>query len=560
MKFENSKKESYLALIGLLLAISSLVVIYAGDISLFKSQNITFQDSNGDILFGKYHPGSKDAGIIILEGFSTDLMAMRSINSEFSSLGFHTFAFDFSGQGRSGGKLGFDNAATDRLAKQVLQAKEQFKSLSGLNGSQIILLGHSMGARVALQSATMDTNNVSGLILIGCQVNLIPNVQAGFFTGVSDLSLEWVQNLSAINPPADILLLSGALDDIITPEAANLLYEKLGADTSPFIRELEIYPLLFHNYEIYSPSLITKSMNWAVETLGLESNPKYLAAQALVRKIFWVIALLGLFMTPIFGAKYLTSVNKNSAEHVKEREKKNNEPNLEIKNLKRFYRYKLLLWLAAIPIAILLLSLFFFIPIGLPIFSLFYVGFIGSYGILMLILYYKGKVPGTEGILSINFKIDKEQIDKKLGISIGISIGFIILCSLFFNSGINYVFPLNMRLVWLLIFTLLTIPGFFIGQMEASLLKDSRYSSRKNQIWLWLIGLVPFFLLSILFAALGSISGMIGSIHGIIILVFVIVSGSFIAEISQKPIVAIIYQSFLIQLLVLTQGALFGIF
>jgi fermentation-respiration switch protein FrsA (DUF1100 family) len=560
MKFENSRKELYFALTGIILTISSLVIIYAGDMSLFNSQYITFQDSNGDNLFGEYQPGTQNAGIIILEGFSTDLMAMRSINSEFSSLGFHTFAFDFSGQGRSGGTLGFDNAATDRLAKQVLQAKEKFKSLSGLNDSQIILLGHSMGARVALQSATMDTNNVSGLILIGCQVNLIPNVQAGFFTGVSDLNLEWVQNLSLTTPPVDILLLSGALDDIITPEAANLLYEKLGAKTSPYIRELEIYPLLFHNYEIYSPPLITKSMNWAVEALGLESNPQYYATQALIRKIFWVIALLGLFMTPIFGAKYLTSVNKNFGEHEKERENNDKEPNLNINNLKRFYQYKLLLWLAAIPIAILLLSLFFFIPIGLPIFSLFYVGFIGSYGLLMVILYYKGKVPGTAGKLSINFKMDTKQIDKKLGISISISIGFIILCSLFFNSGINYVFPLNMRLVWLSIFTLLTIPGFFIGQMEAYLLKETRYSSRKNQIWLWLIGLIPFFLISILFAALGSVSGMIGSIHGIIILVFVIVSGSFIAEVSQKPIVAIVYQSFLIQLLVLTQGALFGIF
>lgn len=116
---------------------------------------------------------------------------------------------------------------------------------------------------------------------------------------------------------------------------------------------------------------------------------------------------------------------------------------------------------------------------------------------------------------------------------------------------------LNIRIVWLIIFTLLTIPGFFIGQKEANLLNNCQYSNRKNLIILWLIGLVPFFFISIFFAILGSISGMVGSIHGIIILVFIIISGNFISIISKQPIVAFIYQSFLIQLLVLTQGALF---
>ncbi|TFF96380.1 MAG: alpha/beta fold hydrolase, partial [Promethearchaeota archaeon] len=178
MRIHKSKKNLIITLIGFFLSISSLFIIYIGDLPLINSEIISFQDPSGDNLIGQYHKGNKDAGIIILEGFSTDQMAMKSINSEFSRLGFHTFSFDFSGQGKSGGTLGFDNAATDRLAIQVLTAKEEFKLLSGLNDSQIILLGHSMGARVALQSATIDANNVSGLILIGVQVNLIPNVQA----------------------------------------------------------------------------------------------------------------------------------------------------------------------------------------------------------------------------------------------------------------------------------------------------------------------------------------------------------------------------------------------
>jgi len=557
---QKKKKNLIIAILGFLLSISSLIIIYVGDLPLFNLQLISFEDEEGDNLIGQYHRGNKETGIIILEGFSTDQMAMRSINSEFTKLGFHTFSFDFSGQGRSGGTLGFDNAATDRLAKQVLSAKEEFKSLSGLNDSQIILLGHSMGARVALQATTMEIYNVSGLILIGVQVNLIPNVQAGFFTGVSDLELEWIQNLSISNPPVDILLLSGSLDDIISPKAARLLFEKLGENSGTYIRELEIFPLLSHNYEIYSPFLITKSINWAIENLGLESNPQYFALQALLRKIFWVIALIGLFMIPLFGAQYLSEIRKNSsAKEIKKNHNNQRSNNLKIKDIKRFFKFKLLYWIGAIPIALLLLSLLFFIPIGLPIFSLFYVGFIGSYGILMLILYKKGKVAGTQGKLTINFKVEKESIDKNLGIVIVFSLLVIVICGLFFNSGINYVFPINARVIWLIIFTILTIPGFFIGQKEATLLSDSEYASGKNKIILWIIGLVPFLVISIFFAILGSISGMIGSIHGIIILVFIIVSGNFISKISKQLVITIIYQSFLIQLLILTQGALFAI-
>ncbi len=560
LNLEKTQKYLLLGLIGVSLTLGSLIIIYFGDLALLNTQTIVFRD-NEDILIGKYHPGSKDAGIILLEGFNSDQTAMKSINSEFSALGFHTFSFDFSGHGRSGGSIRFDNAATDRFANQVLIAKEKFKSLSGLNDSQIILLGHSMGARMALQSAIMDPYNVSGLILIGCQVNLIPNVQAGFFTGVSDLELDWVNNLSDNNPPVDILLLSGSLDDILTPTAANALYTKLGGESSIYKRAMEIYPLTFHNYEIYSPFLISKSLNWTLESLGLESNPQYFTFQSLLRKVFWVTALIGIFLIPIYGVRYLKTTKIQLEKDVKmESENMKDTSELKIVDIRKFFIYKLVLWLGAIPIAFALLSLFFFIPIGIPIFSLIYIGFIGSYGILMFFIYERKQMPGTRGKMGIKFTFQKDMINSDILISIGISLGFVSLGGLFFNSGINFVFPLNYKLIWLLIFTILTIPGFFIGNREAELLKSSGFTDFKHIAVLWLIGLVPFFILSIFFAILGSVSGMIGSIHGIIILIFAIVSGNFISKVSGEAIIASIYQSFLLQFLVLTQCALFAIF
>ena len=48
-----------------------------------------------------------------------------------------------------------------------------------------------------------------------------------------------------------------------------------------------------------------------------------------------------------------------------------------------------------ITIAAILGGLLFFIPLGKPVFNLIYVGFIGGYGILLLALYKRGKMPGV---------------------------------------------------------------------------------------------------------------------------------------------------------------------
>jgi len=552
-----------LSLIFLGCTIISLSIIYYGDRSLQNGTVITFQDANGDKLIGSYYPGSIDAGIILNIGFGSDQIALKGIASEFASLNFHVFTYDFSGHGRSPGKLGFDNAATDRLANQLLIAKELFKSLSGLNDSQILLLGHSMGARVALQSTTMDSNNVSGLILLGAQVNLGANLQSDFFTGVNDNEIEWIQNLSANNPSTDILLLTGSWDDILTPYAANLLYEKLGGASSPFIRELVIIDFLFHNYEIYSHDAITYALNWGIETIGLESNPNYFANGILLRNILWITSITGLFLCIIFGFIFLDKIKRDtSIDNKLDIEITTNHVSEEVKinNIKRFLLVKLALWLLALPILLFLFAIFIFIPIGVPVFNLIYVGFIGAYGILLLLLYSRGKVPGAEGALKIHLRVNKSLLSKQTVIGIIISFILITLSVIFANSGIYYVFPFNERFIWLIILTIFILPGFYIAQKETQYIKNSYSTDNYYLVYSTLIGYIPFILLLIFYLALGSSSGMLGSVQGLIILFFVIIGGMLIMKISKNLLLTIIFQSFLIQFLTLPAGVIFAFF
>ena len=85
----------------LLLFISSLVLVFSSvgvfiglDAPLYKSDVIKFTDEENETLVGKYYPGEVSAGIIFLEGFGSDQVALRSVMSEFYRLGIHMFSFD----------------------------------------------------------------------------------------------------------------------------------------------------------------------------------------------------------------------------------------------------------------------------------------------------------------------------------------------------------------------------------------------------------------------------------------------------------------------------------
>ncbi|MBD3407956.1 MAG: alpha/beta fold hydrolase [Candidatus Lokiarchaeota archaeon] len=547
----NVSKKSLIVItmIGGLLAISSVIGLVALDSDIVPPQKIEFYDENHDLLVGSYYEGSEEAGVLLLEGFGSDQTALQSLVSEYYRMGLHIFTFDFSGHGRSPGALGFDNAATDRLALQALEAKEQFKTLSGLGDSQIVIFGHSMGSRVALQSAVIDTANVAGLVLFGTQVSLATNVQSEFFTGVQDANLEWVQSLNGSTPSTDILLLIGEFDDILPPESAQLLLNNLTeGGTSTYSRELVILPWLFHNYEVYNPEAIDISKNFIADTFSI-SPPSY-PNTAVVRKALWLTGIIGIFLLLGFADPLMSTYDSGRGEY-----------GIEIVDERKFLTRKLVLWLGAIPIFILLAMVFFMIPIGIPVFNIVYVGFIGSYGILFMILYWQGKVGGTKGNFKLDMQFDISSLtNSKFLLALVVASAIILWSAIFGRSGIYFIFPLNERFVWLIIFTIFTTIGFYVGQVEFQIALKREVEGSRLLIWNTLIGFLPFFFLTGLWYALGSTSGMIGSLQGLLILALVMVGGNIIQRLGNRTILTAVFQAFLLQLLVLPQGVLFAMF
>ena len=558
----NLRRWAGLALLALFVTVASLGAIYIRDSVLRHGQAVAFSGPEEELLSGTYYPGSQSAGILLLEGFGSDQATLRSIASEFGQAGVHVLTFDFSGHGRSPGGLAFDNAATDRLARQTLAAKEELERRSGLTSERILFLGHSMGARVGLQAATMGAEPVGGLILLGTQVNLAANVQSQLFTGVSDGELAWVQSLGAEQPPTNILLLSGRWDDILPPANARLLLQRLAGPQAlegqrygdldqGTGRQMYILDGLLHNYEVFSPQILIRAKAWASAVWRLDPPLPPEASLAHWRNVLWLISLAGLFLTVVGSALWAAAALPPLPPAV---------PCIRVLDIRRFLWAKLSLWLAAVPLILLLGALLFFLPLPVPAFNLIYVGFIGGYGLLMMLLYGLGRMPATEGRLPFARMPARQQ---RAGpgrplLAVGLTGGLLALTAAYANSGWFLVPPLGNRFLWLLLFSLPTALGFWIGLHEWGMLKQAAPRRLGPRLVAALIGLTPFFLWTLFQAAIGSLSGMVAGAQGLIILGLVLAHGALVQRIVGRPWLAAVLQAVLLYWLILPQGALFS--
>jgi dienelactone hydrolase len=547
-----------LKVLTLMLACTTLISIlclYGNDPELLARHGTSFLDPEGETLIGYYYPGRIARGAVILHGFSSDQASMKNVASELASMGLHILTFDFSGHGQSPSTITFDNAQRDRLAKQVLAAKAHLKTLTGLDDGDMVFIGHSMGARVAIEAETQDANPVAGVVAMGASINLLPNTQSEFFTGTSDIDIAWIQGLNATNPAVDLLLITGAWDDILTPAAASALIAKLQVGGSPGTpeRRLEIIPATVHNYEIYSPGVMSVAKEWIAGKLGL-SGADTSAFRTIARAAWWIVFTASIFGCVLSGTSLLDRHGKRTGKQ------ETLVTSLSLQDAKKFILAKFFLWFLALFVGFGISLVFFALPLGLPVFNLIYIAFIGGYGVLLVLLYGRGKMPGMKGKLVLNSKREFTAMTAKDWIaSIAVMGGITVACTLFFNTGLSGVYPLNDRLAWLGIFTTFIFFGFYIGQVEREIIDRAGTTITHSGLLLGTIGLFPFGLVAALFVALGSTSGMIGSLQGILVLALSLACGPLVKATSKNKVIVALFQAFLLQLLIGAQGALFAL-
>ena len=515
------------------------------DSPLRDHRSLTFPSPEGTPLSATYYPGSVSKGVLLLEGFGSDQQVMRSLVRDLIASGAHVFTFDYSGHGASPGALDYDNASTDRLAGQVQAAMAEFQRLSGLDSSQIVWLGHSLGARVALQSSTLGPVRPAGLILLGAQVNLGTNAQSEFFTGTTDSDLPWVQALGPENPPVPILLLTGAWEDILTVDAAQLLMTKLcGAETTScnggFPREWLLFDVLVHNYEVHSPRVISAAQDWIFPEAS--SHPPLLSS---ARLVLWFSTIAGIFLSLIGLVNRLPG--SSSALPV------------TVINPKKLIWGKAWLWLIALPLSVLVMTVYVLIPLPSPTFNLIYGGFLGGYGLLMFLLYWFGKMPGVEGKIR-QFDLRSTPMKDGWRWAFLFNLALFLAVTVLYRSGIGMAPPMGARFAWVLIFIPLTALGFWVGMLEADALSGAVPGKSGYRVLSTLISLFPFFLYLFLLVALASTSGVLASLTGLLVLAVSLLQGEVTRRLCGHPLVAAVLQALLIFWLILPSGALFAPF
>ena len=536
------KKLLYIGLTFLLLGCFGLLAL---DYPLRDHRSLTVPSPEGTPLSATYYPGSVSRGVLLLEGFGSNQFMMRPLVRELTASGWHVFTFDYSGHGASPGALEYDNASTDRLAGQVQAAMMEFQKISGLDSSQIVWLGHSLGARVALQSSVLGPVRPAKLVLFGAQVNLGTNAQSEFFTGTTDSDLAWVQSLGPSNPPVPILLLTGTWEDILTVDGAQLLMTKLCGETATSCpaespREWMLFDALVHNYEVYSPRAISAAQDWLSPEAS--SHPALLSR---ARIALWLSTVTGIFLSLLGLANLLPA----AAPVVPFR----------IVNPKKLVWGKLWLWLVALPLSAVVMTLYVLIPLPSPTFNLIYGGFLGGYGLLMFLLYWFGKMPGADGKVW-QFNLHAAPIKDGWRWALLFNLALFIAVTLLYRSGIGMAPPTGARFAWVLIFIPLAALGFWIGMLEADALSVAVPGKTVYRVLSTLISLFPFYLYLFLLITLGSTSGVLGSMTGLLVLAVSLLQGEVTRKLSGNPLFAAVLQALLIFWLILPAGALFAPF
>lgn len=205
-----------------------------------------------DLALTLHYPAREKKGeshpvIIICHGFTgnrigVDRLFVQAARS-FSEAGYVVLRFDYSGCGESTGDYG--RGGMDRLVEETRTVLDYALSLDCVDYSRVILLGHSLGGAVAVQTAVRD-KRVKKLVLwapvahpladisriIGARAHkLIIGSGEADYLGYT-LTERFLQSLADSRPlqetkqfRGDVLVLHGAADEVIPPDSA-FLYQK----------------------------------------------------------------------------------------------------------------------------------------------------------------------------------------------------------------------------------------------------------------------------------------------------------------------------------------------
>ncbi len=569
-----NKKNIILLIAGIFSLIVAFVMTILPVSSSFGSKSISFKSSykeNEVTLKGSYYE-KEDAkyAVLICPGYSCDRAKWRPMANIFLSNNISVMTFDYSGQGGSYGKIGFDNAKTDDIPTQIDDALVYLHEISNIDYENIILMGHSMGGRAILRlmydynienaDTKLIKKDVKNIILFSPEVNYGHNAQASLFAGTDDANdYPWKDYSSKAVAGVNVFLFGSTADDVVSDYDILRIAERLSgkkvqeSGTTDLIIDSEygstikvgLTSLVLHSYQMYSYRFASYLSSSITSITGIVST--YPSIFLSFVYLGWIFSLVGIGLVLYTLVSVKTNVENNTDEIP------------TITSIKSFLLRKLLLWVPGLLIGFVICCICMVFPFGSPIMNIPYMCCIAGYGIIMLIFYLKKKVKGVDGVLpKISFKIksNKNEIIK----CIAIFIVFVTYVWFILKMTMYNLIPLNIRIFWLIFATLLMSVGYYISGVENDMLKKIN-ASKWTYVLYNLIQYVALFLFVLFYLVIKSYSGFIGQMQNMILMyVFTIPLGNYIQKKLNNRLYGAIASSFLFQAIMITSAAIISFF
>ncbi len=116
-------------------------------------------------------PAERPPAVVLTHGFMSDRQMMSVLARRIADNGYAVLAIDVRGHGENRNPFTADFAAGGDLAQDVKEAVDFLRGYDLVDGSRIVVMGHSMGAGATLDYATQDPN-LKGAVMISGGWNL----------------------------------------------------------------------------------------------------------------------------------------------------------------------------------------------------------------------------------------------------------------------------------------------------------------------------------------------------------------------------------------------------
>ncbi len=573
-----NKKNLILLISGLVSILLSTILIFISSFHTLGGKEIHFNSTykNDEVSLSATYFEKKDAkyAVLICPGYSCDRAKWRPMANVFLANNMSVMTFDYSGQGNSFGRIGFDNAKTDEIPKEIDDALTYLHNISSIDYENIILMGHSMGGRSILRllydynvegaETTLVKKNIKNVILFSPEVNYKHSAQASLFASTDDENdYPWKDYGPSAIKDCNVYLYGSTADDVVSDYDILRISERLIGEkvqekgAASFSKNNEyggkitvgISNGVLHSYQMYSPQFSQYVINAISDITSISSTyPSFIISFVYIG---WFFALAGIFLT-LFSLNSAPSI-------VKEGEIPFEESLPVIENEKSFLLRKLLLWLPGLLVGALICSICVVLPFGSPVMNIPYMCCIAGYGLVLLFFYRKGNFKGTKGKLPRpSFKIHSNK--KDIIQCVLVSLGIIIFAWYVLKMSMYNLLPFNIRQFWLFFATILMSVGYYISSVEGDMLKKA--NAKPYIVILYnLIQYVALFLFVLFYLAIQSYSGFIGQIQNLILMyVLTIPLGNFISKKLNNRLYGSIISAFLFQALMITSAAIIAIF